>query len=280
MNHPARIPSNELRDTTKHDTSSVMSSQACQTAPPAPFFRTPTSHSVTPPRPGPVGPAETPSDLPQRPAIVDTTGTSTANPVSPPHRPEPRTDPTPSHIPSAINIAEHSQMELLTMLSSLLTKITTSNDSLHSGANSTNTPKAGSPLLAFHARNIPSISIQSYLSRILKYCPMSSDIFLSLLVYFDRMSKPPRADDPQALRCQTFTSTQQLMGDEHHPFSIDSYNVHRLVITGIVVASKFCSDVFYTNSRYAKVCCTTSACRNLKTNHDRSEDCLYQNSII
>jgi len=36
-------------------------------------------------------------------------------------------------------------------------------------------------------------------------------------------------------------------------FAIDSYNVHRLVIAGVTVASKFFSDVFYTNSRYAKV---------------------------
>ncbi|KAF7726757.1 hypothetical protein EC973_008445 [Apophysomyces ossiformis] len=34
---------------------------------------------------------------------------------------------------------------------------------------------------------------------------------------------------------------------------IDSYNIHRLVISGIMVASKFFSDVFFTNSRYAKV---------------------------
>jgi len=37
------------------------------------------------------------------------------------------------------------------------------------------------------------------------------------------------------------------------PFAIDSYNVHRLVIAGVTVASKFFSDIFYTNSRYAKV---------------------------
>lgn len=37
------------------------------------------------------------------------------------------------------------------------------------------------------------------------------------------------------------------------PFVIDSYNIHRLVIAGVTVASKFFSDVFYTNSRYAKV---------------------------
>lgn len=152
-----------------------------------------------------------------------------------------------------LDIAEYPQAELVLMLSTLLTKITTSNDNLHSGANPVIPPKPGSPLLAFHARNIPSISIQAYLSRILKYCPMSSDIFLSLLVYFDRMSKA--ASSAELMNSpNSFTSTKQLMGNEQYPFSIDSYNVHRLVITGIVVASKFCSDVFYTNSRYAKVC--------------------------
>ena len=38
-----------------------------------------------------------------------------------------------------------------------------------------------------------------------------------------------------------------------HFFVVDSYNIHRLVIAGVTCASKFFSDVFYTNSRYAKV---------------------------
>ena len=36
-------------------------------------------------------------------------------------------------------------------------------------------------------------------------------------------------------------------------FVLDSLNIHRLMITGIVCASKFFSDLFYTNKRYAKV---------------------------
>lgn len=152
----------------------------------------------------------------------------------------------------SLNIAEHSQSELLVMLAALLSKITCSNDNLQASSNNLPNPAVGSPLMAFHARNIPSISIQSYLTRILKYCPMSSDIFLSLLVYFDRMSNAPNTKTCSQ-HLTTFSSTKQLMGDTVYTFSIDSYNVHRLVITGIVVASKFCSDVFYTNSRYAKV---------------------------
>ena len=41
--------------------------------------------------------------------------------------------------------------------------------------------------------------------------------------------------------------------DLSHYFVVDSFNIHRLVIAGVTCASKFFSDVFYTNSRYAKV---------------------------
>lgn len=148
-----------------------------------------------------------------------------------------------------------------------------------------------SSTLCFHARNVPSISIESYLLRILKYCPTTNEVFLSLLVYFDRMSrmgsgaKPgangdgevageaaglPRAmeraaghsdmgQDASARQCDTGASGVSANDSKPytHPgirgFAIDSYNVHRLVIAGVTVASKFFSDVFYTNSRYAKV---------------------------
>jgi len=72
-------------------------------------------------------------------------------------------------------------------------------------------------------------------------------VFLSLLVYFDRMSRA-HVGSPAAL-----ASSQDSKEGSARGFAIDSYNVHRLVIAGITVASKFFSDVFYTNSRYAKV---------------------------
>lgn len=138
-----------------------------------------------------------------------------------------------------LDLAEFPVSELIKMLASLLNKIIAANDQLkqhppsmpnHSGPSSTMIAS----ILCFHARNIPSIDVQSYLNRILKYCPTSNEVFLSLLVYFDRMSKNALATTGQ-------------------PFAIDSYNIHRLVIAGVTVASKFFSDIFYTNSRYAKV---------------------------
>jgi hypothetical protein len=102
----------------------------------------------------------------------------------------------------------------------------------------------------------------------LKYCPTTNEVFLSLLVYFDRMARigleaqrggsvqggqSSRAVGPGAGAGGSHQRRSSHEGDGGRPFAIDSFNVHRLVIAGVTVASKFFSDVFYTNSRYAKV---------------------------
>lgn len=88
-----------------------------------------------------------------------------------------------------------------------------------------------SSLLSFHARHVPSISIEAYLLRILKYCPTTNEVFLSLLVYFDRMSRLGTSSGVGA----------GLVVRNGKGFAIDSFNVHRLVIAGVTVASKFFS---------------------------------------
>lgn len=96
-------------------------------------------------------------------------------------------------------------------------------------------------LLSFHARHVPSISIEAYLLRILKYCPTTNEVFLSLLVYFDRMSKLGTA---QGIGGESVDPTGQGKGRGGRGtrgFAIDSFNVHRLVIAGVTVASKFFS---------------------------------------
>ncbi|PPQ69651.1 hypothetical protein CVT25_014086 [Psilocybe cyanescens] len=183
-------------------------------------------------------------------------------PTPPPRVPTPTPPPSSSSSdPPPFDIHSYPATDLLKLLALLLTHIATTNDrlsptssaspSLHNplppidsadappiwhtlttaSKNAISTPAA---TLTFHARNIPTISLEAYLLRILKYCPTTNHVFLSLLVYFDRMSK---------------------LGDDAvgKAFVIDSYNIHRLVIAGVTVASKFFSDVFYTNSRYAKV---------------------------
>lgn len=202
--------------------------------------------------------------------------------------------------------------DIIEMVAGLLTKITTTNDRQHehhrpiplTEEQSHLNPHA-SCVLAFHGKNVPGITILSYLSRIHKYCPTTYEVFLSLLVYFDRMTEmvnrgllgnaQARANDspataPESSTTPTARSPAPMHMDspqEHHDigspvpasdsrpqsqhqnptptpplgtaqdlsqfFVVDSYNIHRLVIAGVTCASKFFSDVFYTNSRYAKV---------------------------
>jgi hypothetical protein len=166
-----------------------------------------------------------------------------------------------SGLDKGVDIQDYPPNDLLKLLASLLSQIASTNDALSpppspssptkmdNVAGNINHPPIWTTLttasrtalstpsspLTFHARNIPTITLEAYLLRILKYCPATNDVFLALLVYFDRMAKLSLEAKGKA-------------------FVIDSYNVHRLVIAGVTVSSKFFSDVFYTNSRYAKVC--------------------------
>ncbi|KAJ0159839.1 PHO85 cyclin-6 [Colletotrichum tanaceti] len=206
--------------------------------------------------------------------------------------------------------------DIIEMVAALLTKITTTNDLQHdamqrnvahqqqasqnneSGNGSQMSPLSTS-VLAFHGKNIPAITILSYLSRIHKYCPTTYEVFLSLLVYFDRMTErvnemvvkheearrvstsqpPPKPqlvdvdmrdddesdsdladdDDMDDKSAKPSESTGSIVpqpalpGSQATYFVVDSFNIHRLIIAGVTCASKFFSDVFYTNSRYAKV---------------------------
>ena len=204
--------------------------------------------------------------------------------------------------------------DIIEMVAGLLTKITTTNDRQHehhrpvalTEEQSHLNPQANC-VLAFHGKNVPGITILSYLSRIHKYCPTTYEVFLSLLVYFDRMTEavnrrllgdttarphdspstapesstptsrsplpmnvdspqqhtdvstlPPSApntspEHPAITRAPSFPPPTGTSQDLSQFFVVDSYNIHRLVIAGVTCASKFFSDVFYTNSRYAKV---------------------------
>jgi hypothetical protein len=124
------------------------------------------------------------------------------------------------------DLATYPVKDTIILLTALLEKITLTNDQLHREAGS----KQSSSYTCFHARSKPTITIQNYLTRILKYCPCANECLIALLVYFDRMTQP-----------------------QLNPLHIDSFNIHRLIITGLMISSKLYSDVFFTNTRYAKV---------------------------
>lgn len=80
----------------------------------------------------------------------------------------------------------------------------------------------------FEAFRAPGISIRDYLMRIHKYASCSPECFVLALVYIDRL--------------------QRMQG-----FVLTELNVHRIVITSVVLAAKFFDDHYFNNAYYAKV---------------------------
>ncbi|PIN22794.1 Cyclin [Handroanthus impetiginosus] len=110
---------------------------------------------------------------------------------------------------------------LITFLSSLFQRVADSNDFHHRFQ----TQK----ISAFHGLSRPTISIRSYLERIFKYANCSPSCYIVAYIYLDRFTQ--RRPD----------------------FAVNSFNVHRLLITGVMVSAKFMDDMYYNNAYYAKV---------------------------
>ncbi|XP_076916130.1 cyclin-U4-1-like [Bidens hawaiensis] len=111
--------------------------------------------------------------------------------------------------------------KMISYLSSLLQRVADSND-----LNPRSHPQK---ISAFHGLTKPAISIQNYLERIFKYANCSPSCYVVAYVYLDR-----------------FTQQQPAL-------SINSFNVHRLLITSVMIAAKFMDDIYYNNAYYAKV---------------------------
>eukprot|EP00923_Selenidium_pygospionis_P033583 GHVN01058922.1.p1 GENE.GHVN01058922.1~~GHVN01058922.1.p1 ORF type:complete len:269 (-),score=24.92 GHVN01058922.1:2211-3017(-) len=85
-------------------------------------------------------------------------------------------------------------------------------------------------LTRFHAVKAPDISIREYLDRIQKYFGCTNECFVLSLVYIDRIVKVHK-----------------------EKFSVSILNIHRLLITSVMLAAKFFDDVYYSNAFYARV---------------------------
>jgi len=80
----------------------------------------------------------------------------------------------------------------------------------------------------FHALKAPGIGIHQYLERIHKYASCSNECFILALIYIDRLI-------------------------QRNNFLLTELNVHRVVITAILLGAKFFDDAYYNNAYYAKV---------------------------
>lgn len=112
---------------------------------------------------------------------------------------------------------------VITALSSLLQRVSETNDDLSRPL------WEHQRISAFSALTKPSISIRSYMERIFKYANCSDSCYIVAYIYMDRF-----------IQKQPFVP-------------IDSFNVHRLIITSVLVSAKFMDDMCYNNAYYAKI---------------------------
>lgn len=91
-------------------------------------------------------------------------------------------------------------------------------------SNKTNGASTSCNLGKFMAPEPPTISIAEYLDRLTKYAPINDELLVVSLIYLDRLN-----------------------------VQVNAHNIHRLLLTSILVAVKFYSDIFYSNSYFARV---------------------------
>lgn len=88
---------------------------------------------------------------------------------------------------------------------------------------------SGGRLTRFHAVRPPVIGVKEYLLRVGKYFECSPECFVLSLIYIDRIVA------------------------RHKDFLLTQYNIHRVLVTSVLLAVKFFDDVYYSNNFYAKV---------------------------
>jgi len=80
----------------------------------------------------------------------------------------------------------------------------------------------------FHSLKVPPISIRDYIFRVFKYSKCSEECLALALIYVIRFCEIEAVD-------------------------LTFYNIHRLLITGVLVAAKFRDDLYFSNTYYAHI---------------------------
>ncbi|KAK3152043.1 hypothetical protein QOZ80_2BG0153560 [Eleusine coracana subsp. coracana] len=95
---------------------------------------------------------------------------------------------------------------------------------------------------AFRGRTRPGIAVRRYAERIYRYAGCSPACFVAAYVYLDRLAR--RRDREE--EAEEEEAGAAVVG-------VDSYSVHRLLITSVMVAAKFMDDIHYNNAYFARV---------------------------
>lgn len=107
---------------------------------------------------------------------------------------------------------------VVSVLSTLLERVVDRNDAAADELAAAATPSAA-PASAFRATTRPDISVRAYMARIARFAGCSPACYVVAYVYLDRLLRRGRG------------------------FAVDSYTVHRLLITAVLAAVKFMDDV-------------------------------------
>jgi len=129
---------------------------------------------------------------------------------------------------SEMRFDEERRKLIVPILAKVLTQLCRRNDNAPESSNS-QWGLDPSRMSKFHALRPPPISIQEYLERIAKYSCCSEECFVLALIYIDRL-----------IQCNP-------------AFLVNSLNVHRIIITSVMLAAKYFDDHYYNNAYYGKV---------------------------
>ncbi|KAF0930105.1 hypothetical protein E2562_030280 [Oryza meyeriana var. granulata] len=114
---------------------------------------------------------------------------------------------------------------VVAILSSLLQRVAERNDAAAAGPRQ----QQAQAVSAFQGLTKPAISIGGYLERIFRFANCSPSCYVVAYVYLDRFLRRRPA------------------------LAVDSFNVHRLLITSVLTAVKFVDDICYNNAYFARV---------------------------
>lgn len=114
---------------------------------------------------------------------------------------------------------------LLALLANVLDTVVDANEHAYQDADPALVPS----LTVFHGLRAPPISVEAYLVRVAKYAKCSPACFVQAVALVFRLAKRDAA------------------------YQLTSLNVHRLVLTGVLLSAKFLDDHYYNNAYYARV---------------------------
>ncbi|GAB0496879.1 hypothetical protein MMPV_008200 [Pyropia vietnamensis] len=95
-----------------------------------------------------------------------------------------------------------------------------------------NLPAWQEEISAFYSVSVPDLSTASYVARLVTYCKASSAVLLVSLVLLDRLGTGP-GSDPR--------------------LRVNGYNLHRLLVTAVMLASKSVEDRTFSAAHFAAI---------------------------